>query len=227
MRLGRDLEAYVAERFCEETGLKVRRSNNMYAHKDYPFMIADVDRLVVGKENGFITDFSLNVVNSKAVYMLHKLGAKRITLSYEMNKNQIDSLIEQYVKDNDGLPNLEMIVYGHAHLLFTKYCPLKKFNLCGKCKENQYVIKDDYGEFPIISHKDCTTTIINGKVYNLIDELETIENINVFRLQFTIESKQQCIDVINMYKNKLETLNKTQLFNSSTDTRGHFKKEIM
>lgn len=54
MRLGRDLEAYVAERFCEETGLKVRRSNNMYAHKDYPFMIADVDRLVVGKENGFI-----------------------------------------------------------------------------------------------------------------------------------------------------------------------------
>ncbi len=54
MRLGRDLEAYVAERFCEETGLKVRRSNNMYVHKDYPFMIADVDRLVVGKENGFI-----------------------------------------------------------------------------------------------------------------------------------------------------------------------------
>lgn len=54
MRLGRDLEAYVAERFCEETGLKVRRSNNMYAHKDYPFMIADVDRLVIGKENGFI-----------------------------------------------------------------------------------------------------------------------------------------------------------------------------
>lgn len=54
MRLGRDLEAYVAERFCEETGLKVRRSNNMYAHPDYPFMIADVDRLIVGKENGLI-----------------------------------------------------------------------------------------------------------------------------------------------------------------------------
>ena len=46
--------------------------------------------------------------------------------SYEMNKNQIDSLIEQYVKDNDGLPNLEMIVYGHAHLLFTKYLCKKK-----------------------------------------------------------------------------------------------------
>lgn len=54
MRLGRDLEQYVAERFCEETGLKVRRSNNMYVHPEYPFMLADVDRLIVGKENGLI-----------------------------------------------------------------------------------------------------------------------------------------------------------------------------
>lgn len=50
MRMGRDLEAYVAERFCEETGFKIRRSNNMYAHKKYPFMIADVDRLIVGQD---------------------------------------------------------------------------------------------------------------------------------------------------------------------------------
>lgn len=54
MRLGRDLEQYVAERFCEETGFKVRRSNQMYVHPEYPFMLADVDRLIVGKENGLI-----------------------------------------------------------------------------------------------------------------------------------------------------------------------------
>ena len=51
MRLGRDLEQYVAERFCEETGLKVRRSNNMYVHPEYPFMLADVDRLIESNEN--------------------------------------------------------------------------------------------------------------------------------------------------------------------------------
>lgn len=54
MRLGRDLEQYVAERFCEETGFKVCRSNQMYIHPEYPFMLADVDRLIVGKENGLI-----------------------------------------------------------------------------------------------------------------------------------------------------------------------------
>ena len=52
MRQGRDLEEYVARRFMEETGLKVRRSNMMYRSKENPFMIADVDRLVVGEDAG-------------------------------------------------------------------------------------------------------------------------------------------------------------------------------
>ena len=52
MRQGRDLEDYVARRFMEATGLKVRRSNQMYRSREYPFMIADVDRLVAGKDAG-------------------------------------------------------------------------------------------------------------------------------------------------------------------------------
>lgn len=52
MRQGRDLEEYVSNRFTEATGLKVRRSNMMYRSIEYPFMIADVDRLVVGEDAG-------------------------------------------------------------------------------------------------------------------------------------------------------------------------------
>lgn len=52
MREGRDLEDYVARRFMEASGLKVRRANVMYANREHPFMIADVDRLVTGRENG-------------------------------------------------------------------------------------------------------------------------------------------------------------------------------
>ena len=52
MRQGRDLEEYVARRFMEETGLKVRKSNMMYRNKEHPFMIADIDRLIVGKDAG-------------------------------------------------------------------------------------------------------------------------------------------------------------------------------
>ena len=52
MRQGRDLEEYVAQRFTEETGLKVRRSNAMYQSKENPFMLANVDRLISGENMG-------------------------------------------------------------------------------------------------------------------------------------------------------------------------------
>lgn len=52
VRIGHDLEGYVAQRFTEATGLKVRRSNFMYRSVEHPFMIADVDRLVVGEDAG-------------------------------------------------------------------------------------------------------------------------------------------------------------------------------
>lgn len=52
MRQGRDLEEYVAQRFMEETGIKVRRANAVFYNEEHPFMLADFDRLVVGSESG-------------------------------------------------------------------------------------------------------------------------------------------------------------------------------
>lgn len=52
VRQGHDLEDYVARRFMEATGLKVRRSNFMYRSTQHPFMIADIDRFVAGEDAG-------------------------------------------------------------------------------------------------------------------------------------------------------------------------------
>ena len=52
MRQGRDLEQYVAERFMEATGLKVRKANYIFKHDEYSFILANVDRLVVGENAG-------------------------------------------------------------------------------------------------------------------------------------------------------------------------------
>ena len=48
-RLGHDLEEYVAERFTEKTGKKVKNCNYILRSKAYPFMLANVDRLIVGE----------------------------------------------------------------------------------------------------------------------------------------------------------------------------------
>lgn len=52
MRLGNDLEAYVAERFTEKTGKKVRNDNFMYSDDEYEFITANIDRVVVGENAG-------------------------------------------------------------------------------------------------------------------------------------------------------------------------------
>jgi len=52
MRQGRDLEQYVAERFMEATGKKVRRRNAVLQHPEHHWMLANIDRWVVGENAG-------------------------------------------------------------------------------------------------------------------------------------------------------------------------------
>lgn len=49
MRQGTELEEYVAKRFCERTGKRVKRCEYILRSKAYPFMLADVDRFIVGE----------------------------------------------------------------------------------------------------------------------------------------------------------------------------------
>jgi putative phage-type endonuclease len=52
MHFGTILEEVVAREFSERTGLKVRRRNQMTFHKDFPFLLANIDREIVGQNAG-------------------------------------------------------------------------------------------------------------------------------------------------------------------------------
>lgn len=220
---------------CKDLGIEevyfdniIRRNQNVYQEKEGQLLIGGYGGIYRYRTtNPFVTDYSMNVVNSISCYELYRLGAKRVTLSYELNKKQIRELIDAYYDENEGYPALEMIVYGRAPLMFTKYCPMRKMNLCGSCKNKSYEIKDEYGSFPVITHDDCTATIINGKILNLLDEMPFIDGIEAFRLNFTIESKDEVFKVVNDALGKLNGTSSKTLFNQETDTRGHFNKEIL
>lgn len=77
MRQGREFEEYVAMRFAEATGKKVRRANFMYCSTDYPFMIADVDRMVVGENAGL-------ECKTASPYMAEKWKDGKMPLSYQI-----------------------------------------------------------------------------------------------------------------------------------------------
>ena len=52
MRQGRDMEDYIASRFCEATGKRVRRINAICISDEHKFMLADYDRVIVGERAG-------------------------------------------------------------------------------------------------------------------------------------------------------------------------------
>lgn len=218
-------KAGIEEIYFENT---VRRNQITYSERVGELLIGGYGGLYYYKDrNPFVTDYSFNVVNSVTCRKLLELGAKRVTLSYELNRRQIADLIDRYRNDYGEIPALEMIVYGRAPLLFTKYCPLKKMDQCGLCKSNCYELRDEYGTFPILSHGDCTTTILNGKFLNLLDEMPSVRGIEAFRLNFTTETPAEVIGIVKAAQRKLAGKEQASLFRRDTDTRGHFNKEII
>ncbi|RHR27098.1 endonuclease [Clostridium sp. AF19-22AC] len=77
MRQGREFEDYVARRFMEATGKKVRRANAMYYDEERPFMLADVDRIVTGENAGL-------ECKTASPYMADKWADGKIPMSYQI-----------------------------------------------------------------------------------------------------------------------------------------------
>lgn len=77
MRQGREFEDYVAKRFMEATGKKVRRANAMFYNEENPFMLADVDRMVVGENAGL-------ECKTASPYMADRWKDGNIPLSYQI-----------------------------------------------------------------------------------------------------------------------------------------------
>ena len=50
--VGAFLEEFVAQKFANETGKKVRKCNQSFFNSDYPFAIANIDREIIGEDAG-------------------------------------------------------------------------------------------------------------------------------------------------------------------------------
>lgn len=90
-------------------------------------------------------DYSFNVTNSYTVALLHSLGAKRITLSYELTNRQIENIIESYHNRYSKHPNLEVVVYGKRQVMALKTCLNKIYGNNIKLQDkfnNKYIIRE-------------------------------------------------------------------------------------
>ncbi len=139
---------------------------------EHPFvkntvMIGDFGGLL--KYNNFQTNFSFNVVNSYSVAFLHSLGAKLVTLSYELSLSQIKNMIEIYKKRYNKNPNTSLIINSYPESFVSKFNLNKKYNV-----KSGY-LKDSYGNFLKVKTKGDTMAIYHFKKVNLYDTKEVFE----------------------------------------------------
>ena len=194
---------------------------NLYLkYKDYPQIYYRLDRvmnnyktyknekLLVGElgsvykyhqDNTIITDYYLNITNHYSINLLKNYNVKRITLSVELNDNQIKNILK-YTNQ------VELIIYGRLELMVMKYCPLKKcLNYCKNCKNNQdkFYLEDKFNHnYPIINNQ-CLTHIMHYQVENKLDKLSTYQDMGIsyYRLELFNEDKYELEYLINQFLN--------------------------
>ena len=210
---------------------KILRNNPTYLNKEEysELLIGGYGSIEKYKDSNIdlISDYSFNVSNYMDVALLSNLGVKRITLSEELDKTHINNIVKNYYDNFNTYPNLELIIYGRQTLMHSKYCVLKRLNMCGLCKNNKFALKDKFETFPITFNDDCTMNVLNSKYLNLIDDLDKIKGINYYRLIFTDENEQEVRNIILSCINTLNNKSNEKTFNNLKHTRGHFVKKVL
>lgn len=160
--------------------LKLDRVINNFKNYDELLLVGELGS--VNRYNNIMTDWSLNVVNSYSVALLHSLGVKKVTLSYELTFNQIKQIIESYEKRYLKHPNLEVIVYGKEEAMISKFNLNKLYNVDDTYLEdkfkNRYKIVVNNDLMKIYNYKprnlenvsEYFDIGINNVRYNLLDE---------------------------------------------------------
>ena len=147
--------------------LKLSRVQNENRKYDIPVLVGEISSII----KDCYTDFSFNVVNSYTVAFLHSIGVNRVTLSQELNDEEIKELIDAYIKRYQKNPNLELIVYGREEMMISKYNILKNLD-----NHNHYFLMDKYkNRMPILINNDIMT-IFN---YNIRDKKDKFKYFNM------------------------------------------------
>lgn len=151
----------------EDSIIVLPRITNEHPFVKNTVMIGDFGGLL--KYDNFQTNVSFNVVNSYSVAFLHSLGAKLVTLSYELSLNQIKNMIEIYKKRYNKNPNTSLIINSYPESFVSKFNLNKKYNV-----KSGY-LKDSYGNFLKVKTKCDIMVVYHFKKVNLYDIKEVFE----------------------------------------------------
>jgi putative protease len=137
-------------------------------HNADGWLVRNLAALAAARERGIpaVADFSLNAANPLTVQWLREQGAERVTVSYDLNRDQLLELV-------DAAPanSLEVVVHQHMPMFHMEHCvfcavlsPGRNKSDCGRpCDRHAVQLRDRVGAEHVL-HADigCRNTLYNA-----------------------------------------------------------------
>ncbi len=148
-------------------------------------------------------DFSLNMANHKTVDFFFQKGIQRFTPSYDLDENQLLSLLR-------ATPHpAEIVIHQYMPAFHMEYClyaahltKAETFPDCGEaCRENSIHLKDRTGmRHYVKTDRHCRNTVYTGKAQSALFLWESLPHANLtYRIEALDETPEAFWEKINLY----------------------------
>jgi putative protease len=165
-----------------------------------------------------VTDFSIPVFNDLAIQHLLRQGVTRMTLSPELNREQLQNIRFR------GASCLELVVHGSLPMMVSEHCtagaviqgselpqqvPGRGDRCSGLCRETPCFLNDRQGyRFPLQFDEHCRITLYNARELCLIGHLDDIIQVGYASLRLDLRSHeaQDVREITRIYRHALEKM---------------------
>jgi U32 family peptidase len=183
----------------------------MAKHDAAGFLVRNLAGVAFCRERSipFVADFSLNAANQWTADYLHSLGAQRVTISYDLNRDQLLEVV-------DAVPAgwLEVVVHQHMPMFHMEHCvfcavlsPGTNKTNCGRpCDVHQVRMRDRIGmEHVLTADVGCRNTLFNAVPQSAAEAVPQLlaRGLGDFRIELLNESPAEIRELIHAYRDLL------------------------
>jgi putative protease len=154
----------------------------------------------------FVCDFSLNAANQWTVDYLRTKGAQRVTVSYDLNRDQLLDLV-----DAVSPSFLEVVIHQHMPMFHMEHCvfcavlsPGTNKHNCGRpCDVHAVKLRDRVGMEHVL-HADvgCRNTLFNAVPQSAAEVVPTLlsRGLRDFRIELLSENAADTRSILSLYQ---------------------------
>lgn len=173
----------------------------------------------VEKENIYFSN-RIYTYSNRSEEAFARLGYENFFAPLELNEKELS---------HRANGRSEMLIYGYVPLMYTANC-LSKLHFGCKQKETTYCYLKDRKSavFPVLNQCEiCTNIVYNSLPVCLFEKSESMKNLgfSVFRIDFTIESKDKVKEILKLFHEAFVLGRKVEV--DFDHTKGHLKRGVL